>query len=303
MNRARLLILLFAIGCAVLAALLVRGMLGQQQAPAVTEQAPPPPPVSSAVLVATKDIVVGERLNPLSFEWRDWPKENIASFMITREARPDAIKELEGARARAQIFLGEPISERKIVTLKEGGLMSSLLLKGMRGIAIRISDRTAASGFILPNDRVDIIASLRVKVDDGSDEREVVFTRTILTNVRVLAINRTISPDTDLSSLGDLQTAVVELDPQQAEIVALAEAQGELSLALRSIQELADGDPASQRPEFSAATLSGPEMTKFSPRGQIDFSCESECLPTARGLNTPFPLTFRDRIQKSPSNR
>jgi pilus assembly protein CpaB len=302
MNRARILILLFAIGCAVLAALLARGMLGQQP-PTVTEQAPPPPATTTSVLVAAKDIVVGERLNPLSFEWREWPKENVASFMITREARPDAVQELEGARARAQIFLGEPIAERKIVTLKDGGLMSSLLPKGLRGFAIRITERTAASGFILPNDRVDIISSLRVEVDDGFDERTVVFTRTILTNVRVLAINSTISSDTDLSSIGDLETAVVEVDPEQAEILALAEAQGELSLALRSIQETADGDPDSQRPEFSAAAVSGPEMSKITPRGLIDYSCESECLPTVKGLNSPFPLTFRDRLQKTPSNR
>ncbi len=76
---------------------------------------------------------------------------HVASFMITtRETRPNAIQDFDGARARSQFYLGEPIAERKIVRLKDGGLMSSLLPKGMRGIAVRISDRSAASGFHPP---------------------------------------------------------------------------------------------------------------------------------------------------------
>jgi pilus assembly protein CpaB len=299
MNRTRILILLFAIGCAVVAAFLARNMLSQQPAPAgVTVTAPPSATVS--VLVAAKDIAVGEALNALSFEWRDWPRGNVASFMITRDARPDAVQEFDGARARSQFYLGEPIAERKIVKLKDGGLMSSLLPKGLRGIAVRISDRSAVSGFILPNDRVDIIATLRVKIESGSNDREVTFTRTIVTNARVLAINQNISPETNPPGLDQLKTAVLELDPDQAEIVALSEAQGEISLILRSIQELAGADPASQRPEFAPAATEDPSsISLFTPSGDIEYSCEGNCIPRARGLNSPFPLTFRDRIQKS----
>jgi pilus assembly protein CpaB len=301
MRRTQVLILLFALGCAVLAAMLVSGLIGQR-APAPTAEAPPPPVTSASVLVAAKDLATGERLNALSFEWRDWPIGNVASFMITREARPDAIRELEGSRARAQMFLGEPISERKVVTLKDGGLMSSLLPKGLRGIAVRISDRTAVAGFILPNDRVDVISTLRVNFEGSGADRVVVFTRTIMTNVKVLAVNRTISPDTDLPSISDLQTAVLELEPEQAEILALAEAQGEITLALRSNQEMASNDPASQLPQFADAAVSGNGVSVFSPSGQADFDCEGDCLPTARGLNSPFPLTFRDEVEKKPSS-
>lgn len=299
MGRARILILLLAIGCALLAAWLVRGYLNQQPTTTVTVEAPPAPTVS--VLVAAKDIVVGERLNALSFEWRDWPRDNVAAFMITQDARPDAIKELEGSRARSQFYLGEPISERKIVALKAGSLMSSLLPQNLRALAVRISDRTAANGFILPNDRVDVIATVRVLITDGLTSREVVFTRTLVTNVRVIAINRNISPDTDQASLTDLQTAVLELTPDQAETVVLSEAQGEISLTLRSIQETADG--SNPEPKFTAAATDDTGMTKFSPRVQIDYSCLYDCLATVKGLNAPFPLTFRDRIEQPSQQR
>ena len=76
-----------------------------------------------------------------------------------QDARPDAIQDLDGARARAQILPREPISERKIATLKDGGLMSSLLPRdcGHRGPDL---GQVGGRGFILPNDRVDVIATL-----------------------------------------------------------------------------------------------------------------------------------------------
>lgn len=134
-------------------------------------------------------------------------------------------------------------------------------------------------------------------LQSGLTNQEVVFTRTIVTNARVLAINRNISPDTEQASLPDLQTAVLELDPEQAEAVTLAEAQGEITLTLRSIQEMAGGNDA--RPQFTTAATDDTGMSKFSPRGQRDYSCLYDCLPTVKGLNSPFPLTFRDRFEKT----
>lgn len=224
MSRARLLILLLAVGSGFLAFMLFRGMTQQPPAPVVVEA---PRANTVGVLVATKDIAMGERLAGLAVEWREWPRDNVAGFMITREARPDAIQEIEGGRARAPILQGEPIADRKILAAKDGNLMSSLVREGLRGFAIRISDRTAGSGFILPNDRVDVIATMRFKIEErgSDDEKDIVFSSTIITNARVLAINRSLAPDGVNPSLPEVETAVLELEPQQAEIVARSEAQ------------------------------------------------------------------------------
>jgi pilus assembly protein CpaB len=293
MSKARrILILLIAIGSAVLAAVLAQSFMGQQPtAPPVVEA----PRLSTIpVLIAAKDLAIGERLNSLSVEWREWPRENVAAFMITRDARPNAIAEIDGSRARAPMLLGEPISDRKILAVKDGNLMSSLVREGLRGVAIRISSRTAGSGFILPNDRVDIIATLKVKIDNRVDDldREMVFSRTIVTNVRVLAVNQSIAPDT--ASLSDLQTALLELNPLQAEIVARAEAQGELSLALRSFGEISNGDTADDMPALANLTEIPNSVEIFKGGVRFIYSCEPRCESALQLVNSPFPLIVRD---------
>ena len=184
---------------------------------------------------------MGERLSAGTLEWRDWPSSNVVDNMITRSARPDALESLAEARARLPILTGEPVADRKIVQTKDRGLLSAVLPKGMRAIAIEVSERTAVSGFVLPNDRVDVLLTT---AEAGTT------TRPVITNVKVLAINQVLgqaAPET--SSLSGLQTAVLELDPSQAEVVTTAAASGTLSLALRSIAEGGDAGLVNDRPE------------------------------------------------------
>ena len=295
MSRARFLILLLAIGSALVAVMLARGMMGQQPAAPVVAEAPKTATVP--VLVAAKDINIGERLTGLSVEWRDWPRDNVAGFMITREARPDAIREIEGSRARAPIILGEPIAERRILAAKDGNLMSSLVREGLRAYAIRVSDRTAGSGFILPNDRVDVIATFKVKVQSGSeedDDKEIGFSSTIITNARVLAINQALAPGADSASLPDVETAVLEIDPQQAEVIARSESQGELSLALRSLGDVGNGNSSDDRPALASLTEAPNSVEIFKQGLRSIYSCEPRCDPVLQMGNSPFPLVVRD---------
>jgi len=241
MSRARILILLIAVGCAIAAALVSRGLLHPPtEVPGTAVNQPAPEP-RTEVLVAAKDLVMGERLSAGALDWRDWPSSNVVDSMITRSARPDALESLAEARARLPILMGEPIADRKIVQPKERSLLSAVLPKGMRAIAIDVSERTAVSGFVLPNDRVDVLLTT---ADAG--------TRPVITNVKVLAINQVLGqPASEVSSLQGLQTAVLELDPEQAEAVTSAAVSGTLSLALRSIAEGGDAGLVNEKPETS----------------------------------------------------
>jgi pilus assembly protein CpaB len=269
-------------------------MMGQQPAAPVVVEAPRTESVP--VLVAAKDITMGENLTGLTVEWRDWPRDNVAGFMITREARPDAIQEIEGSRARTAILQGEPIADRKILSAKDGNLMSSLVREGLRAYAIRVSDRTAGSGFILPNDRVDVIATFKVKVEvrEGDDDKEIGFSSTIITNARVLAINQALAPGADTASLPDIETAVLELDPKQAEVVARSESQGELSLALRSLGDAGNGSSSDDRPALASLTEAPNSVEIFKQGIRSIYSCEPRCDPVLQMGNSPFPLVVRD---------
>jgi pilus assembly protein CpaB len=254
MNRARLLILVVAIVAALLAAYLARGLLksrpepqvGQTTAPVVVDTTP-----MTEVLVAAKNLNKGEKMGDFALEWKSWPRSAVAPGMITRGDTPNAVKDLEGARARLPIYSGEPILNSKVVKPGDRGFMSAILPEGMRAVSVGISDRTAASGFILPDDRVDVILTRRSNASAGGRN---VNSETVLSNVRVLAINQTLREEDGKPAIPDSRTAVLELEPKQAEVMAKIESAGEVSLALRSLADDTTGD---QRPILSEAYRTG----------------------------------------------
>jgi pilus assembly protein CpaB len=112
--------------------------------------------------------------------------------------------------------------------------MAATLSEGMRAVSIAINTDSGAGGFILPNDRVDVILSKREKnADHPSDS---VNSETILGNVRVLAVDQTIEEKNGQKVVVG-KTATLELKPEQAETLARSRQMGTLSLALRSLAD------------------------------------------------------------------
>ena len=242
MSKMRIVMFALAAGSAVMAGVLAKGMLGkpaEQQAEVLAKVK------TVSVLVAAKDIDVGERLASGTIIWKDWPADNVLDIMITKDEKPDADVAMAETRARIQMFEGEAINEKKIVDPKGGGFMSAVLPKGMRALSVAISARSSAGGFIMPNDKVDIL--LTRKGSAGTARTE-----TVISNVRVLAINQIFrqAKEGEEVALKEGQTATVELSSPQSEIIARVESEGELSLALRSIAEN-DGKSMDEGPQLA----------------------------------------------------
>ncbi|BCJ92034.1 Flp pilus assembly protein CpaB [Terrihabitans soli] len=241
MKFARIAVLAIALLAGGIAMLLVSG--GDDApapAPQVVQEAAP----TAEVLIAAQEIPMGSAVTAESLSWREWPLAGAEGF-ITKSSQPEAINDIAGAIARQPIVQGEPIRMQKIVKADGSGFMSAILPAGMRAVATEISAETGAGGFILPNDRVDVI--LTRKDDGGATGEEAFSSSTILTNVRVLAIDQaTVEQDGQKVVVG--RTATLELLPRQTEILALARQLGTMSLALRS---LSDSNPAlaGQAPE------------------------------------------------------
>ncbi len=119
--------------------------------------------------------------------------------------------------------------------------MAAILPSGMRAISTEISPETGAGGFILPNDRVDVILSRREK-DGDARGTESTTSETILTNVRVLAIDQTVEEKNGQRVVVG-KTATLELSPRQSETLALSRQTGTLSLALRSLLDANNNAP------------------------------------------------------------
>lgn len=254
MSKMRLLMFALAFGSAIVAGLLARGVIGGKN----EQVAEAPPPIKKVdVLVAAKDIEVGEKLAVGSLIWKSWPQEDVQESMITRDEKPDAEQSFAEARAMIPMFEGETVLEKKVVFPGGGGFMSAVLPKGMRAISVAISSRSSAGGFILPNDRVDVILTRKMQ-SGGSSMAAIVKSETVISNVRVLAINQTFrqAKEGEDVAVKEGETATLEMSQSQAEVVARVERDGELSLSLRSIAE-SDGKAVEEGPQLAEKYRAG----------------------------------------------
>ena len=202
------------------------------------------------VLVAKSDIGLGKSLTPEDVQWQTWPAATTNAGFIRRNERPDADTQILGSIARAPFIAGEPIREQKLVKADGSGFMAAILPTGMRAISTEISPETGAGGFILPNDRVDVILSKREKNPNRPGAPDIVNSEIILTNVRVLAIDQA-PKEKDGQNAVVGKTVTLELKPEQAETLARARQTGTLALALRSIADV-NAVELSRRPSFQA---------------------------------------------------
>lgn len=233
MKIARMAIFGVAIVAAGGAALMATSLVRQPEA---VETAKAEPAIElSEVLVARKDILLGTKLNAALVRWQKWPEEVVSDGYIVNSGNVSMGDAVDGSIARSTFFEGEPIRDSKLIK-SDSGFMSAMLPSGQRAIATSISTDTSAGGFILPNDRVDVIMTRREQAEAG----EKYITETILQNIRVLAIDQTIE-EKDGESVVVGSTATLQLDPLQTEILTVAQQMADrLTLSLRSLEDTVD---------------------------------------------------------------
>jgi pilus assembly protein CpaB len=231
MNTARIVVLIIALGAGGVAAYLASG---SDNKPAPTQPVAQMETVD--VLVAKSDIGLGQTVKPEDLQWQAWPASTASNTFIRRSDRPDATTQVAGSIARAPFIAGEPIREQKLVKADGSGFMAAILPSGMRAVSTEISPETASGGFILPNDRVDLVLTRHVKDPSNSAAPDIVVSQIILTNIRVLAIDQAPKEKDGLNSLVG-KTVTLELKPEQTATLAAARQAGTLALALRSIAD------------------------------------------------------------------
>lgn len=257
MGPVRILILVVALAAGLGAVILVKGM--SKAAPQVVVAAAPAvvETPKSQVLVAKRDLPPGTRLTAEDMTWQPWPKDALNAAYIINETTVPAANDksgqvaakamevakvavgaeepkliaLVGAVVREPILASEPMIERKLVRAGEAGIMAISLDSGMRAMAVPLSAESAAGGFILPGDHVDVVLTHPLEGSGGGGKR--FSSETVLKNVKVLAIDQaTATPKEGNAVVG--ATATLELNSKQAEVLALSKAQGDLTLVLRS---------------------------------------------------------------------
>lgn len=228
-------------GVAAIGALLLSGSSPppQTEAPEAAAAAPPVQVYKTTeVLVTVGDVPMGGIINEMDVKWALFPEEGISPQYIVKNDAPGAVKDIAGSIARHPFVAGEPLRREKLIRGNGSGFLSAILPSGKRAVAITTdgTGATSAGGFVLPNDFIDVVRVYRD--EDASRARgvEVYKSEIVLQNVRVLAIGQNIQERGGERFITG-QTATLELDPKQTELIILAQRVGTLSLALRSLQD------------------------------------------------------------------
>ena len=236
MNSRPIILLALALSAAGMTAYFANSWMASQRA-ALEEQAPAaqaPAMETVDVLVAKADMPTGSFIRADSLEWRAWPKDGVVDdYLVRGEATEE---ELAGAVARSRLFAGEPITRSRVVNKGDQGFLAAVLDPAHRAVSIPVDAVSGIAGFIFPGDRVDVLLTFsRTVQNEGSDDSSTRhFSETLLTRVRVLAIDQSV----DSGEKGAAQvanTATLEVTPKQAEKIAIAMQIGSLSLSLHSL--------------------------------------------------------------------
>lgn len=214
---------------------------------------PPPPPARVHLLVAARTIAAGSLLK----------SEDLAALAVAPDERPEETlldaetmrAELRGAMVRRPLAAGEFLRADDVLRPRDRGFLAAVLGRGMRAMSVGVDAVTGAAGLIWPGDRVDLILTQTFDEQDVPAGRRVVG-ETVLADVRVIAVDQALAQGADgaVTTEGRLvRTVTLEVNPDQAEKVAVAARLGRLALSVRAM-DMPEPPPAGPpvRPTFAA---------------------------------------------------
>lgn len=204
----------------------------QSQEEQVAEGQPVPQVVTVEVLVAARVLPAGTIVSADDFQWQGWPEDSVNENYIVNTGEA-ALEELYSSAVRRAISAGEPITRAKLVRLDEAGFLAAVLGPGMRAVSILVTPDSGAAGFILPGSRVDVVLTQEIEQDRAGAVARQVISETVLSDIRVLAVDQDFNDVEESARLGE--TVTLEVTTAQAEKVSAARRMGELTLSLRSL--------------------------------------------------------------------
>ncbi len=213
--------------------------------PVVTESVGPipvaveaPPPETSAVWTAARALPVGALLGKDDLVARDFEVGAVrrGGYFVVEGDGDGTANALYGHAMREAVAEGEPLTPASVVGPREPGFLTAALSPGARAVTIRVGAATGYAGLIDPGDRVDVILTAEI---DTVETTNVAFARTIVEDVRVVAVDHRIGvatgPGEGARNRTEITTATLEVSPEQGDRLVLGEHEGNLSLAVRPL--------------------------------------------------------------------
>jgi pilus assembly protein CpaB len=314
MDKKKLVLLCGALVVAIGSAFLARSMFAGEPAPVVEAQEPTGP----KVLVANRALPAGTIITADAMGYQQWPEELVQDAYFI-EGNSD-MSQLLGTVVRFPVTAGEPVTQGSLVSPGDRGFLAAALGPGMRAVTVPVSAKTGVAGFVFPGDRVDMVLTQTVDGEDG----DLQAAETVLRNLRVLATDQTTEQVTDeqgKTMVRAFSTVTLEVTPQIAEKVTVAQTIGEITLVLRSISDsqaeleraIASGDiqiPENATPEeeerFLQTAMGQPVEGKstYSTGGDVSRfqrkTVPSQNTGNGRGRETPAAPGVSAKVNGAP---
>ena len=195
------------------------------------------------VVVATRDLDLGQAITPVMLQEVDWPTGALPAGAFSDPKR------LEGRVIRTSIFKGEPILAPKLAPEGTKAGLDSVIKEGRRAITVKVNEVVGVAGFLAPGSFVDLLVNLK-------DDRDNAVSRVVLERIMVLAIAQEAQrPDETKARV--VNAVTLEVTPEEAEKIDLARNLGTLSLMLRNQIDTKDAatDGARRQDLFAKAPL------------------------------------------------
>ena len=180
---------------------------------------------TAKAVVASQALPMGELLTRDSVKLVDWPARTPLQGGFSR------IEDVIDRGLLASVVENEPLTTTKVAVKEAGAGLAPTITEGMRAISIRVNETTNVAGYVTPGTRVDLLVVIN-PAQDGNDR----IARVVLSNVQVLTSNTLYDQDEARKGGKPVRSTVVTLlvSPTDAEKVALAQSEGQLTLTLRN---------------------------------------------------------------------
>lgn len=180
---------------------------------------------STQIVVAARPVAVGALLTTDDVKLVPWPERAVVPGTFT------ATDTVVNRGVLDELSENEPITESRLAPVGSGGGLPPTIKPGMRAFSIKVNEVIGVAGFVVPGTRVDLIVTARA--GQGRDDT---MSRIVVSNLEVLTAGTRYDQEQSRKDGKPVPTSVVTLlvTPEDAERIALAQVEGQLSLALRN---------------------------------------------------------------------
>jgi len=197
------------------------------------------------VVVATIEIPYGQKIEEHHVNLVTMPKAVVPGNTYS------STEEIVGRVANTAHLAGEILRSERFVEHLEGSTLAAMISKNKRAITVRVDDVVGVGGFLLPGNRVDVLATKKSKKKSKS-----IITDTILKNIKVLAVDQTASTEKNEPVI--VRAVTLEMTPAQAETLVKARDEGRIQLALRNPLDTEEMQVAKAVPKKKVRKYRGP---------------------------------------------